>query len=127
MRNSDESKLLSALRELAPRVRPSSDRAWNREPALRVIDCVLSLDRRYDVFVSAIGSFREGTSGRTYRLRSAGLHFSVFVVRRVRRAGSELSRCTTRGDARRSGELACHRERQRLARRATVEPGTVGT
>ena len=30
---------------------PSVDRAWSREPALRVIDCVLSLRRNYDLFV----------------------------------------------------------------------------
>jgi hypothetical protein len=44
-------KLVNALRKLAPKIRKSSDRAWLREPALRVIDCVLSLHRPYDSFV----------------------------------------------------------------------------
>jgi hypothetical protein len=43
--------LVNALRELSPSIRESSDRAWSREPALRVIDCVLSLNRNYDRFV----------------------------------------------------------------------------
>jgi hypothetical protein len=47
----DHDRIVVALRRLAPSVRPSSDRAWRREPALRVIDCVLSLNRRYDSFV----------------------------------------------------------------------------
>jgi hypothetical protein len=47
----DRHKLVDALRRLAPAVRRSSDRAWNREPALRVLDCVLSLHRPYDSFV----------------------------------------------------------------------------
>src|SRR5713226_1341646 len=47
----DHDKLVDALRHLAPSVRRSSDRAWRREPALRVIDCVLSLHRPYDSFV----------------------------------------------------------------------------
>jgi hypothetical protein len=47
----DHEALVTALRELAPSSRKSSDRAWIREQALRVIDCVLSLNRRYDSFV----------------------------------------------------------------------------
>jgi hypothetical protein len=47
----DQVRLVTALRELAPSVRKSSDRAWRREAAVRVIDCVLSLNRRYDSFV----------------------------------------------------------------------------
>jgi hypothetical protein len=47
----DHDKLVTALRQLAPTVRQSSDRAWLREAAVRVIDCVLSLNRRYDSFV----------------------------------------------------------------------------
>lgn len=39
------------LRQDFPNVTPSDDRAWKREPALRVIDCVLSLRRNYDGFV----------------------------------------------------------------------------
>lgn len=46
----DRARLVDALRLLPP-VRKSSDRAWVREPAVRVIDCVLSLMRRYDAFV----------------------------------------------------------------------------
>jgi hypothetical protein len=49
-RTRDRAGLVAALRLLPP-VRKSSDRAWGREPAVRVIDCVLSLMRRYDAFV----------------------------------------------------------------------------
>jgi hypothetical protein len=48
---SDHERLVAALRQLAPSIRPSQDRAWRREPAVRVIDCVLSLNRAYDSFV----------------------------------------------------------------------------
>jgi hypothetical protein len=44
----DQEKLIAGLREL-PAVKPSSDPV--RAPALHVIDCVLSLNRRYDKFV----------------------------------------------------------------------------
>ena len=47
----DHEKLVAALRALAPRIRASRDRAWRREPAVRVLDCVLSLNRKYDAFV----------------------------------------------------------------------------
>jgi hypothetical protein len=50
-RAGDRAKLVATLCRLAPSVRKSSDRAWVREPAVRVIDCVLSLMRRYDSFV----------------------------------------------------------------------------
>jgi hypothetical protein len=49
----DHERLVTALRQLAPAIRRSSDRAWTREPAVRVIDCVLSLNRNYDSFVVA--------------------------------------------------------------------------
>jgi len=50
MNDREDEELLSAgLRELA--VKPSSDPAWSRLPALRVIDCILSLNRPYDSFV----------------------------------------------------------------------------
>jgi hypothetical protein len=45
----DVSRMGVALQELAPHVRKSRDRV--RDPALRVLDCVLSLNRRYDAFV----------------------------------------------------------------------------
>lgn len=47
----DHQRLVKALRQLAPSIRKSADSAWTREPALRVIDCVLSLNRNYDRFV----------------------------------------------------------------------------
>ena len=47
----DHERLVGALCRLAPSVRPSSDRAWTRPPAVRVIDCILSLNRNYDRFV----------------------------------------------------------------------------
>lgn len=43
--------LIAALRARAPSVTKSIDRAWSRPPALRVIDCILSLNRSYDKFV----------------------------------------------------------------------------
>ncbi|MGE0418475.1 MAG: amino acid synthesis family protein [Acetobacteraceae bacterium] len=49
--STDHEKLIRALRRLAPDIKPSTDRAWRREPALRVLDCVLSLNRPYDRFV----------------------------------------------------------------------------
>src|SRR5215472_6662668 len=51
-RREDQDRLVTALRELAPSIRPSADRAWNREPAVRVIDCVLSLNRWHDALVT---------------------------------------------------------------------------
>jgi hypothetical protein len=47
----DSEQLAAALRRDFPRVAPSADRAWSRAPAVRVIDCVLSLNRQYDTFV----------------------------------------------------------------------------
>jgi hypothetical protein len=47
----DHERVVTALRQLAPSIQTSSDRAWTREPAVRVIDCVLSLNRNYDSFV----------------------------------------------------------------------------
>src|SRR5882762_7142164 len=47
----DSDRLRDALRRDFPSVVPSTDRAWSRAPALRVIDCVLSLNRNYDRFV----------------------------------------------------------------------------
>jgi hypothetical protein len=41
-------KLAQSLCHDFPNVVPSVDRAWSREPALRAIDCVLSLRRNYD-------------------------------------------------------------------------------
>jgi len=43
--------LLRAIERDYPTIRPSTDPARSRSPALRVIDCVLSLNRRYDAFV----------------------------------------------------------------------------
>lgn len=43
--------LTSAVRSLAPSIQKSSDSAWLRPPAIRVIDCILSLRRSYDKFV----------------------------------------------------------------------------
>src|SRR6267378_4665054 len=47
----DSDRLRDALRRDFPNVVPSTDRAWSRAPALRVIDRVLSLNRNYDRFV----------------------------------------------------------------------------
>ena len=48
---SDHQRLLSALQRDFAAIDRSSDRAWSRAAALRVIDCVLSLNRHYDRFV----------------------------------------------------------------------------
>jgi hypothetical protein len=47
----DHEELVAELRRLAPSIGPSVDRAWRREPSVRVIDCILSLRRNYDSFV----------------------------------------------------------------------------
>ena len=47
----DYEKLVVALRKMKPFLQKSSDPAWSRAPALRVIDCVLPLNRSYDRFV----------------------------------------------------------------------------
>lgn len=47
----DTEQLATHLQQDFPDLRPSVDRAWLRDPALRVIDCVLSLCRNYDRFV----------------------------------------------------------------------------
>jgi hypothetical protein len=58
MASSDHDRLVSAFRELSPSIQTSADPAWSREPALRVIDCVLSLNRNYDrVVVPRLDSF----------------------------------------------------------------------
>jgi hypothetical protein len=47
----DLARLVAALGGLAPLIQKSTDRAWSRQPAVRAIDCVLSLNRNYDRFV----------------------------------------------------------------------------
>jgi hypothetical protein len=47
----DSDRLRDALLRDFPTAAPSSDRAWSRPSALRVIDCVLSLRRNYDQFL----------------------------------------------------------------------------
>lgn len=44
-------RLAAALQRDFPVVPPSTDRAWSRPVPARVVDCVLSLNRRYDGFV----------------------------------------------------------------------------
>jgi hypothetical protein len=44
-------RLTQVLRRIADGVHPSVDPAWTRPIAIRVIDCVLSLNRNYDRFV----------------------------------------------------------------------------
>ncbi len=50
IKSEDRNHLVDALRQLV--VRKSEDRCWSREPALRTIDCVLSLNRNYKAFVA---------------------------------------------------------------------------
>ena len=47
----DFRSVVEALTRIRSIIRPSLDRAWARSAAVRVIDCVLSLNRRYDSFV----------------------------------------------------------------------------
>jgi hypothetical protein len=47
----DLSKLVGSLRQLKLSGQKPADRPWRRTPAARIIDCVLSLNRRYDSFV----------------------------------------------------------------------------
>jgi hypothetical protein len=42
--------VIAAIAKLGP-IKPSTDIAWSRPSALKVIDCVLSLNRNYDKFV----------------------------------------------------------------------------
>ena len=39
------------LKQISHNVSASSDPEWSRSPAVKVIDCVLSLNRKYDTFV----------------------------------------------------------------------------
>ncbi len=48
---SDMEQIAAALARDFPGIQPSFDRAWSRSVAVRIIDCVLSLNRRYDAFV----------------------------------------------------------------------------
>jgi hypothetical protein len=47
----DLERVVLALEELKPAIKPSADPAWAMPPALRVIDCLLSLNRNFDKFV----------------------------------------------------------------------------
>ncbi len=47
----DVEKLTSALKERKGSILPSEDIAWKRCHAIKLIDCILSLNRRYDSFV----------------------------------------------------------------------------
>jgi len=50
-KESNISRLANELSRIAPSISPSIDPAWSRPIAIRVIDCVLSLNRNYDNFV----------------------------------------------------------------------------
>lgn len=50
-RMQDIERVRVTLQRDFPNVVSSKDRAWSRSPALRVIDCVLSLNRNYDSFL----------------------------------------------------------------------------
>ena len=62
----DSDQVATALLRDFAAIRPSMDRAWFRAPAVRVIDCVLSLNRQYDRFVvPRLDSFEERFSSVT--------------------------------------------------------------
>ena len=48
---SDISAVATRLKQISHNVSASSDPEWSRSPAVKVIDCVLSLNRKYDTFV----------------------------------------------------------------------------
>ena len=48
---SDISAVTTKLKQISHNVSTSSDPEWSRSPAVKVIDCVLSLNRTYDTFV----------------------------------------------------------------------------
>ena len=63
----DIDRLLASLSRDFPVVIPSSDKAWTRPLAVRVIDCVLSLNRKYDaIVVPRIDAFEEKFPDVTY-------------------------------------------------------------
>lgn len=47
----DLQRLSDRLHTIRDQIKPSMDCAWTRPPAVRVIDCVLSLNRNYDKFL----------------------------------------------------------------------------
>ncbi len=56
-----EVELVVAAIHTLGNVRPSADRAWSRPPASKVLDCVLSLRRRYHSFVvPRLDAFEQG-------------------------------------------------------------------
>jgi hypothetical protein len=60
----DREVLARVLRQMKSSIRQSSDRAWRRDAAIRVIDCVLSLNRNYDSFVvPRLDSFERARPG----------------------------------------------------------------
>lgn len=61
--STDHESLVNAIRHLAVFDRISPDRARSRDLAVRVIDCVLSLNRNYDRFVvTKLNSFEQNLS-----------------------------------------------------------------
>lgn len=57
-------RLADAMLRDYPEVKPSVDSAWCRTDALKVIDCVLSLNRNYDRFVvPRLDKFEQGHKG----------------------------------------------------------------
>ncbi len=50
-KQSDITALTAKLKQIAPHVTRSNDPEWSYPPAVKVIDCVLSLNRPYDKFV----------------------------------------------------------------------------
>lgn len=51
LRESDIAAVAAKLKQIAPHVTKSDDPEWSYPPAVKVIDCVLSLNRPYDKFV----------------------------------------------------------------------------
>jgi hypothetical protein len=125
-RTRDRAGLVAALRLLPP-VRKSSDRAWVREPAVRVIDCVLSLMRRYDAFVVPR---LDGFERRHPEVRTVSelqrLIAGYRSPRSVRHGGPGLSARGARGNPRRRSQLVGDDQRRRIPRRAAIKPSTLG-
>jgi hypothetical protein len=70
--------------------KPSGDHAWIRAPAVRVIDCVLSLNRRYDGFITPQGTTLCTDGSGALRMAARALqvkHVALVTKRNERKHG----------------------------------------
>ena len=101
VRSADRDALVDSLRRLESSIRPSADRAWRRVVALRVIDCVLSLNRNYDSFVvPSLDQFERKTPEIRTVADLSGL------IARYKSAADFVAQCLDYRDDSRSATLA---------------------